>query len=109
MQTVRICEGKRSIQPSGKRQCHYPPATGSTTTLRLITVSLENETRPVSPENEAKQPGKAPYGKTGAVTAFICPASSINLSRPASVSGCFNRPRMASGGEVQTWAPASAH
>jgi len=36
-------------------------------------------------------------------------ASSKNFARPISVSGCFNKPRIDSSGQVQTSAPASAH
>lgn len=36
-------------------------------------------------------------------------ASSRNLARPISVSGCLSRPSIESNGQVQTSAPASAH
>ena len=36
-------------------------------------------------------------------------ASSRNLARPISVSGCLSKPRIESSGQVQTSAPASAH
>lgn len=45
--------------------------------------------------------------KTNAYCAVFL-ASSKNLARPISVSGCLSRPRMESSGQVHTSAPASA-
>ncbi len=39
---------------------------------------------------------------------YIFLASSKNLASPISVSGCFNKPKIESNGQVQTSAPASA-